>query len=156
MTTVLCGFCGTKITGEPVVLVRVDAPPIEAVNVPMERELAHREFFYKDFCGACGFHSEQQAGATTFEELLKSAAGADAVRQERAAQADAARSALKAATRKHAAATEALKAAHAAIRERLATRGHHSIIAPDGTLSIYRLSPDAPQGWSSFHPVAGA
>ncbi len=60
----------------------------------------------------------------------------------------------KAAEEEHAAA-EAEKAAHAAIVERLAEKGHHTLVASDGTISVYQVNADVEQGWSSYHPIPG-
>ena len=46
-------------------------------------------------------------------------------------------------------------AAHAAVCERITDRGHHVITTKDGTILIYQLKEDSPNGWACYQPIPG-
>src|SRR5690349_5092434 len=90
----------------------------------------------------------------SLEELLARREKAHARRAATAAALEAARSAERAATADDEAAMFAARDADNAIHTRLAERGDHMLVAPDGTVGIYRKAGYAP-GWIVEHPVCG-
>lgn len=91
----------------------------------------------------------------TFRELLKAKDAAATHAQECAAALEAATASLAAAQSAHDEAEAARLAAHKAIADRLAERGHYSLVDDAGTVTVYQADPSVETGWKSYHPIPG-
>jgi cellobiose-specific phosphotransferase system component IIA len=91
----------------------------------------------------------------SFKDLLKAKDEAEAFRDECAQALQESKAAFDSASEDAAEAVTALENAHKAIRDLLTEKGHHSIAAKDGTVTVYHATDKVPEGWAGYHPIPG-